>query len=147
LHEGSALSKARYPIDLTAGQNTQLPHLSAVKKDAQLLVLEAILHAEDGAMDQAVDSVAAVLRLARSLEEEPLLISQLVRIACESLSQTGVERLLNKKPLTDNQLLKLADAYREAESAAGITRALAGERAMGIHFFQLSAEKMKELMK
>jgi hypothetical protein len=40
LHQAAQRNKSRYPINLTMGPNTLLPHLSALKEAAQLFELE-----------------------------------------------------------------------------------------------------------
>jgi len=86
LHKGAAIEHSRYPVELSKGFYILLPHLSDLRTGAMLLKLEAILHAENGKPEQVVDSITSAFGLARSLGKEPLLISYLVRIACQALA-------------------------------------------------------------
>src|SRR5262249_30534733 len=73
-------TNGRYPIDLTQGVTTLLPHLSKIRGGVQLLTYNALLDAEKGQPEEATRSLQAGLRLGNSLSEEPIVISQLVRI-------------------------------------------------------------------
>ncbi|MHC4617024.1 MAG: hypothetical protein ACYTEQ_04640 [Planctomycetota bacterium] len=111
LHEGAAVEHCRYPVDLKRGLALVHHDLSEVRHGTQLLTLEAILHAENAEPDLALRSVISGLGLARSLSGEPILISQLVRIACQGLAVSNLERVLNRTDFTDEQLVSLAQAF------------------------------------
>lgn len=146
LHQAVARKKCRYPVDLTAGLTATMPYLASVKKCAQLLEKDTAAQAAKGRMDLAAQSVLDGLHLAQSLAEEPLLISQLVRVATESITQGGLRQALDRRPFSDEQLAVLSTALREAENATGFTRAFVGERCFGIAFFQLPAAEQAKLI-
>jgi hypothetical protein len=141
LHKAAALKKCRFPTNLKKGAETVASHLAGVRSSSQLLELEAIFNAETGKTDEVVRSVVTSLRLAHFLEGEPLLITQLVRLACQSLNCSVVERILNRASLSDDQLSTLLAAFQEEENSLGITRSLVGERCQGIWLFQLPVKE------
>lgn len=147
LHQAAARTQCRYPIDLTAGANASLTHLAKLKTCAQLLEQETILNAGNGRMDLAAQSVVAGLRLARSLGMEPVVISQLVRVAIENITASALEQALNRKAFSEPELAKLQSTFGEAESgdAAALARCLAGERCMGIAMFQSSLQELAKI--
>ncbi|MFH1719604.1 MAG: hypothetical protein ABIF19_19815, partial [Planctomycetota bacterium] len=100
LHAGAAIEHCRYPVDLGAGFEALLPDMSNLKGGVKLLSLEAVFHAENGNSESAVRSVRSAFGIARSLEKEPILVSQLVRIACQALTVSTLERLVNRVELT-----------------------------------------------
>jgi hypothetical protein len=136
LHAGAAIEHSRYPIDLTAGFETKLPPLQEIKTAVKLLKLEAILHAENGNSKLAVRSTISSFGIARSLAKEPLLISQLVRTGCQSLTASTIEYCINRIELADEQLIQLIKCLRNAERISDISFAFVGERCMGISFFR-----------
>jgi hypothetical protein len=136
LHKGAAAEHSRYPVDLTAGFDALMPYLSEIRDSARLLKLEAVLHAENAEPQLAADSVAAGFGLARSLAKEPLIISQLVRIACEALAISTLEQLVNRTELTDQQLAELGRCIDNAENLADMPSAFIGERCLGIALFK-----------
>ncbi|MBW8038963.1 MAG: hypothetical protein FVQ85_03070 [Planctomycetes bacterium] len=128
LHKSVAIKHCRYPTDFTQGPYTLIPHLSDIRKGVKMLKLEAILHAENAEPQMASDSVITIFGVARSLVKEPILISQLVRIACQSLAVSTLERILNRTKLTDEQLAEIGHTLLNIEDSNGMSRAFAGER-------------------
>jgi hypothetical protein len=142
--EGMAFGQARYPLDLNRGFNTELPHLGKLKLAAQITQLNALLHAENRQPQAAAESLLIVLAAAESLKDEPLLISQLVRVACLGIAKDTLERVLNTIVLPRADLERLADALatieRELSSGTGFTRCIAGERAIVLAAFDAGDE-------
>jgi hypothetical protein len=134
LHKASAKSQCRYPIDLSEGALTLLPHLAKIKTCAQLLSKETVANAAKGRVDLAAQDVMDGLRLAGSLEQEPVQISQLVRISSDALTQSGLEGALGLKPFTEEQLARLQAALAQEEGTIGpsLTRSFAAARCMVI---------------
>ena len=104
LHQAASMKSCRYPIDLSKGERMLLPHLNLVRQAARLLYLEAIQNTEEQKPQQALESVIASLGVSRSLNQEPVLISYLVHVACQGITLESLERILNRMPLTDAQL-------------------------------------------
>ncbi len=136
LHEGAAIEHCRYPIDLSAGFETKLPPLSEIRKAVFLLKLEAILHTENGDGESAVRSTKSSFGIARSLAKEPIVISQLVRLACQSFAVTTIEYCINRIELKDEQLVELIECVHKSERISDISCAFVGERCNGISFFK-----------
>ncbi len=136
LHAGAKIENSRYPIDLSAGFETNLPNLSEIRKAVFLLKLEAILHAENGDGKSAIRSVKSCFGIARSIAKEPTTISQMVHAACQSLAVTTIEYCINRIEPADEQLVKLIECVYNAELLSDISCAFVGERCMGISFFK-----------
>jgi hypothetical protein len=136
LHRAGSMKSCRYPIDLTKGIEGALGPLSSLRQAERLLYLETILNSDRQQPQEAVESVIASLGVSRSLNQEPRLISYFVQLACQVMSLDGLERVLNRVPLTDEQLAKLAVAIEESENQRALTRALVGERCCGDDLFQ-----------
>jgi hypothetical protein len=92
LHQGAQLKKCRYPVEFSLGIYTLMPHLVNLKESCELMSLEAALQADRNNLAGAVNSVVDSLALASSPQKEPAMISSLVRIACQSITQKGLER-------------------------------------------------------
>lgn len=136
LHAGAAIEHCRYPIDLSAGHEALFHDLSSLKKGTRLLSVEAIWRAE-GEPNLSVRSIVSAFGLARSLEKEPVLVSQLVRIACQGLAVSTLERLVNRADLTDAQLDELSRAVARAQASSGVSRSFVGERCMGLAMLEM----------
>ncbi len=136
LHTGAKIEHCRYPVDYSAGFQTQLPSLSDIRRGCQMLNLEALLYAENGQVALSIDSLLSGYGLARSLAKEPMFVCQLVRLACEGLTTSTLERVVNKVQLTDEQLIALSEHLRHVESASDMFPAFVGERCMGLNIFK-----------
>lgn len=146
LHEATRRTRCRYPVDLAAGHNAKLPHLTKIKTCVQLLKEATAAHAAQGRMDLVAQDVTDALGLAASLEQEPILISQLVRVAMLKITVHALAQALERKTLSEPQLAEIQSALQRAELAGveGFTRCLIAERCTGISLFQLSPEKLTQ---
>jgi len=146
LHKGAAIEHSRYPIDLSKGFEALMPYLADFRTGAKLLKLEAAMHAENDKPQLAADSITTMLGLARSLSKEPVLISQLVRFACQGLAVSALEHVINKTEFTDEQLIELSKTLAEGEDFSAMTRTFAGERCAGVSIFKMPAAKILQLV-
>lgn len=127
--------RARFPTRFADGVSMLLPHAQKLRAGARLLALQTAVHAHRGQSDAAVESVVAMFAAARSLEQEPVVVSQLVRIALNGMAHAEVRWLLSAAVLNEPQLLKLDAELAAGEYPQAMRRALVGERAIGIQIF------------
>ncbi len=135
LHDGAKLTGARYPVNLSAGFNALLPHLSQIRDAGKLLSAEALHHAVNDRAQPAVASLISGLRLGHSLSNEPIFISCLVQIATYTETVRSLENLLHRITLPPGLLPPLLAELHRAENSLNLTRALAGERCSGLGIF------------
>jgi hypothetical protein len=140
--EAFSLPRSRYPVDTTSGPYTLLPHLSQIKRLAQLTQMDMVLAQSSGATTQATASVISLFKIARTLNEEPLLISQLVRTAILRMAVTSLERRLGGDGLTGAEAKEIAKALAGGVTTDWLTRALIGERAIAIPTFRVSSAEI-----
>jgi hypothetical protein len=136
----------RYPIALTNGLLVLAPHLTKLRTSAALLGQEAVRQATRGNAEAATTAVLAGIRLARSLDNEPLLISKRVQLAALALTCESLLDSLNKQDLTDAECVRLMAALHDAEPAMGFHRAMVGERAILVSVFESSDEGLSQAM-
>lgn len=135
LHKAAGMPRCRYPIDLTLGQNVELGHLAQLRQMSRALALKTLYHADNKEVMTAVQSIKDGLAVGRSLTKEPILISQLVRIACNGIAVASIEELLSRMDLTDQEYAELDQALAEAYNAEGMRCGMIGERAMSATVF------------
>ena len=135
LYSAPNLTNSRYPIDLKLGFQTLLPDLARVKGAVRLLAAEAAWHMANGERAKCAGSLQAAVKVASSLNAEPLLISQLVRFAAWSIIVSQLEHVLNATNFSTGEIISLQAALADAEQPAGAARALAGERTTGLAIF------------
>jgi hypothetical protein len=134
------VSWARHPL------KTLLGHVPAVQEVAQLQVFDAVVRAEDGDIDGALQSCRASLNAGRSICDEPLAISQVTRIRVDDLVARAVERVLAQGEASDPALAEL-QGLLEDEAAQPLLRiALRGERGyLNDLFDRLSTGELRSL--
>jgi hypothetical protein len=136
LHEAADRPASHYPLDFSQGIQLPLPHLAKLRAAVRLLRIEALVAAEDGDTQRALDAVKAALAAADSVRQEPVLISQLVRVACHETTVDAINRIMRLSNCSEAELAQLGGYLREAQDPGGLTRALAGERALSLTSFE-----------
>jgi hypothetical protein len=127
------LPKGRHPIAFKSDfVSTLLPSQQNTRSILSLLQLDAMLRAQEGDMKGALHSCRALLNAARSLGDEPLLISQLIRIAGVAVACSTIERVLAQGEPEPDDLIELQKLLEEEERFPRLLVAVRGERG-GIH--------------
>lgn len=121
----------RYPTRYEDGFNALLPNLAALKSSVQICKLRAVARLAAGDATGAAADTLLAFRLSESLREEPLLISQLVRFACDSLAMHALWEGIADHRWNEEQLAGFQKLLDRRDHATGIVRALEGERAFG----------------
>jgi hypothetical protein len=133
LHQAAARGgAARYPTRFSQGVTMLLPHVQALRQGARLLALEVQVRAHRQDAQGAADSIQAMLRLSESLKNEPLIVSQLVRVACNGMATNQLTGLMPHVDFADADLVRLQLELRQIRNQDGLRCALIGERVIGI---------------
>jgi hypothetical protein len=133
-------ASSRYPVDYAEGPNATLPHLTKLKTFAQLFACDALLHADQKDSKGAVGDIEASINLSRSLDAEPILISQLVSAAILGMTTESLERTLAYTPLSEPELSELSKDFSRAEATNRFWLGMVGERASGGEMLRLLNE-------
>ena len=139
-------SGCRFPLDLTEGHSVRLPHLAKMKAFAQMLAVEAELAMEEDRPEAVAQPLLDGLIIAEFLNPEPLLISQLVRIASLAIHAKSLERILNRGSINETDLSRLQEGFANVHDATLFPYAMAGEFAGGLSVFHLSTDELSGLM-
>jgi hypothetical protein len=118
----------RYPLNYR-GLSTLLPHLGRVKNAAQHLSMSALYNVHEGRIEKAVDDIEAMVLLSRVSADEPILISQWIRIAIVSMAVQNSWEVLQADGLADDQLARLQKIL-DIDLTSGMVQAGRGERVM-----------------
>src|SRR3954467_3885990 len=86
LHRGAGLAHCDWSLDYEDGVYLLLPHCGKARTLAQLAALRARSEFEKGDAAAGVADVVAILRLARHVETEAIMIDQLVGYAIEAIA-------------------------------------------------------------
>jgi hypothetical protein len=120
---------ARFPVDFTPGIATQLPETQRTREGSRALSLQFHVHRHRGEISEAVDCIIAQIALASALDNEPTLVSQLVRIAITGVAIAEVQQLVKEGQVPDAGLRRLQAQLRKIDSQGSLKNALVGERA------------------
>lgn len=113
-----------------------LPQLAKVKGIAQRLSAATLCDLHSGRLNEAAANLDALIRLPEVFREEPLVISQLVRIAIAGVAIGPTWEALQADGWTDEQLAGLQKNWESLEFMHALERAIEMERAMGIEMFE-----------
>lgn len=117
-----------YNLDYRQGAMLLLPHLARLKGIAQQLMAAAILDLHEGRVTNAMDNLLALTALARVPRDEPIMISELVRVAVAAIADGATWAALQSNDCSEPQLQLLQtawqnlDFYTQAEGALSMER-------------------------
>jgi len=118
------LKPALNPLDIG------LPETQAARTVARLLICDAAIRGEAGDADGSLDTCCAILGVCRSIGDEPMVASKLVRSAIGNVAMRPTRRALGEGEPTEEALARLQDAVLEELAQPFWLQALKGERAM-----------------
>jgi ABC-type transport system involved in multi-copper enzyme maturation permease subunit len=132
------LPEGRYPVVWARDAiSTPLPHLKIVRQVATVLSYDALVRAHDGDLAAALISCRALLNAGRSIGDEPLLISQSVRMLIRAQACRQIEFALAHGEAPDADLAVLQHHLEEEDAQPLLWSGLRGERACMNEFFAL----------
>jgi hypothetical protein len=121
---------SRFDIRYENGFTAMLPHLSGLKQAASLFSLRASARLAKGDTEGALRDTVTTIRLAESLANEPLLISQLVRVAILQIGMQPFWDGVVDHKWSAAHLARLREALQPINLMEGMARCFRGERNM-----------------
>lgn len=136
-------SRFRYPVDFAFGPETPLPHLGSLKELARIAALKGALEAEEGRLEQWPEDVLLQLKLAQGLDDEPVIISHLVRSSIVRQAVRDTERCLKFGSPSKENCKLVQEKFLQVAGTNLLPMALVGERALAIPIFRLSWKEIQ----
>jgi hypothetical protein len=121
------LSRGRFPKS-DSGENRD-SSFQEVRRVATLLHLDSILRAQDNQTDEALVTAMGILNAGRSIGDEPKALSQLVRMSCEWLAISQIERVLSQGEASDKSLQSVQLLLQDEASQPLLLFGVRGDRA------------------
>jgi hypothetical protein len=109
--------------------STVLPHVQHVSELQWWLLFDAVDRTDAGDIDGACRTTQAMLNAARGIGDEPLAISQIVRMARVRYALRVLERVLAQGQASAAALTSLQNLVEEEEAFPALLVAMRGERA------------------
>ena len=126
----NALDRTRFHRTWSDGLNIMLPELGPLRYLMKLFWAQADLAAAEGDAAGAANAVVQMLELPDALEDDPFIISQLVRISINAAAFQTFERINTHADLTPEQLMTIGEHFRSNIDPTASQRAMAGERVL-----------------
>src|SRR5262249_27728221 len=111
------LSEGRYPITYSKDYFSTRLICEETRQVVGLLKFDAVVRARERDIDGALASTRAAFVAARSVGDEPLTVSQLVRMSCNSVALGLLERTLAQGQGSDASLAELQKLLEDEEAA------------------------------
>lgn len=143
--EALQLPACRYSMDCSQLMNTPLPHLTWLKGIAELHQYSALLALEAGNPMAASSNVVTMLALARTLDKEPLLISQLVRLRIVGMAFEIMEHRTGGDAFSSIEIENISGAFTQTQTTNLMVNAMIGDRAMMMPYFRMSRAELDKL--
>ena len=135
VREASLRPSSVFPIHWDQGPDAVFPHMAQFRQAARLCAAQAMLCAKDGNLPQALDWLGVCYRMANHAAQEPTLISQLVAIAIQAITNRATEAILSQADPTPQQATALLRDAGRLDLARSFHQAMLGERTFGLDFF------------
>ena len=126
------LAHERFSANLhyRSGFSLVIMHLTRLRSVAQALSAATLHDIHQGQMDTAFASLKGMLALVEVEKDEPIIISQLVRIALAHITFATTWQALQREGWTDGQLAQLQNAWADLKFPLAMEKALCMERAI-----------------
>jgi hypothetical protein len=111
-------SQIEFPVDYAALNRSSITRLSEAKRLLMLLSQDALVQLHDGHPAAALADVRAGLQFVAHWDREPLLITQLVRLALARVLVDATWQLLQFPDWSDAELAQLQAAWQELDLPA-----------------------------
>jgi hypothetical protein len=108
---------------------TMLPHLQNHREVLSLLRYDALARSQVGDAGGAIEDAHAALNVGSSIGDEPILVSQVIRVACQTLAVYVIERALAQGEPPPERLAVLQRRLEELDGEPLALYGLRGERA------------------
>jgi hypothetical protein len=92
---------------------TLTPHFQDMRDVVLLLSYHSMLLAQEKKMNEAFEACRAAMNASRSVGDEPMAISQLVRVACRNAAAHSMERVLGLGDVSENTLSETQRALEQ----------------------------------
>lgn len=139
LRVASARPASRYLVnyEVEIPWSILLPHLLVVKRTCHLLALRTSAELAIGSTEAAFQDLRLHLRLAESLESEPFLVSQLVRMAAFHMAMQNVWEGIVLQRWSDAQLAQIQARVANLNFVADLRKGFNAERSAAVLFVDL----------
>lgn len=128
VEQGTQRRRCRFHLDYRGGFNMLMPHIPGLRELVRVLGAKACLDARAGRLDDAWNMARTQLGFADALRTEPVLLSQLVRLASIETSCETIRKICEIAPPNSEQYRSLESLLSDYETRTPLVLGLDGER-------------------
>jgi tetratricopeptide (TPR) repeat protein len=136
LEKAATKPASRYPVDLNTEAFQECPHLKLSRGCVRALSIGTQVAAYQGRNEDAIEYFRIALDISESLSEEPMLISQLVRMQSVELSVWTLEEILDYAQFSEQNLLVLKTLFSGRENPESAFRGFVGDHLIMMDNFE-----------
>ena len=138
VQDAQSRPKCRFATNWEAGPAVYLPHnIAKIRGLTRLLATRAVVDAQDGRMDDAVQSLDQAFKINESLKDEPTVLLLLVRIATLRISSRALKTVASYQSLNERQAKQLYDTISAVDLNRAYASAMVTERVLGMRGFEM----------
>jgi hypothetical protein len=126
----------RAQFDIPTAWDLPPGFLLSTREGAKTLCLNALIRMSQGSAEEAVQSLETAFLLARGVQEIPTMATYMIGGALLSLNCSTIEALLSFDGVSNEHLSRLQHQIELSQNPAGMARAIAADRVMGIHYIE-----------
>ncbi len=127
------------------GYNLQIANAINMIQSTRLLGIDAVIKAEDGNVENAIDQCLASRRLLQAYLQEPFLINYLVATACMKQVAVCFNKIVSERDIKTDTLTKILEEWDSSPWREGLTWSLESERIFGLENALLCLKGEQEL--
>jgi hypothetical protein len=125
--EAASKPKLDFGRDWNLGFEVTFPEYAPMKEIAKLLSYDALLEANSGNIERALDKLEACMRMGHHVSQEPTLVSMLVHMAFDSIASHHIKILVSKRSNSAADLTAIENMLKRIPAVPSFKRAVAGE--------------------
>lgn len=127
LHQAAQMERCQFDLRYSDGYAMLLPHLSKMRNCVRWERVASIVALVDGRTDEALEHWLDSVAMVRHQEGQKVLISELVRSACLSISLDVFGSIVQERRLSESELTRALAALEGIELRQGFVAALKSE--------------------
>jgi len=132
---GSQRPYSVFPVNWEDGPAALFPHLTKFRTASWMLSAQALLLADEGRVDEALDWCRVSLRMSEHVAEEPILIAELVGIRMQAVTLDAVEQIVSATDIHPALAHEFEQYLRQINLYETLTAAMIAERGGGRELF------------
>ncbi|MFQ5811102.1 MAG: hypothetical protein ACE5JM_15900, partial [Armatimonadota bacterium] len=129
LRQASLLPHSVFPLRWEDGFSMLLPHMASFRASTRVVATYALLLAEDGRVDEALDWCLVALRMSGHAASEPTIIAQLVSAAVQAIAFRTLRDIVSEAPVSPAVAARYEEYLRGLSPHATFRASVVAERA------------------